>query len=80
MRDWVTPEELSIREFNALRGKLCSAIEAMGLPREQERATITLVKQISYHSQDVVAQLLSFAVPTLDVKYQNQKVEVKDDG
>lgn len=44
-------EELLKREFNTLRGKVCSVIEAMGMPHSQERAAIHLIKQYTYETQ-----------------------------
>lgn len=52
------PREIAIREFNSLRGRLCSLIESVGLPHKQERAIVTMVKHLSFQNQSVVAQLL----------------------
>jgi hypothetical protein len=77
--DWVAASELSVREFNSLRGKICSAIEAIGLPHQQERAVIAQIKQYSYDSQETVAQLLSKAAPDKRFKYDDNRVEAKND-
>lgn len=52
------PREVAIREFNSLRGRLCSLIESVGLPHKQERAIVTMIKHLSFQNQSVVAQLL----------------------
>lgn len=57
--NWVSPEEISIRSMNTMRGKMCSLIEGMNLPKDQETGIITLIKQFSYETQEVMAQLLS---------------------
>jgi hypothetical protein len=51
-------KEIAIREFNSLRGRLCTVIESAGLPREQERALVLLIKNLSYQNQAVVAELI----------------------
>lgn len=75
--EWVTASELFKREMNQLRGQLCSAIEAMNLPEKQERGTITLMKQLSYNTQAVGAQLLEEALPNRVFKYNDKKVEAR---
>lgn len=54
----LSAREIAIREFNSLRGRLCTVIESAGLPKKQERALVTLIKNLSYQSQSVVAELL----------------------
>jgi hypothetical protein len=51
-------KEVAIREFNSLRGRLCTVIESAGLPREQERALVLLIKNLSYQNQAVIAELI----------------------
>ena len=63
MEEWLTPEEIAIREFNSLRGRLCTVIESADLPKKQERALITLIKNLSYQNQDVVKQLITSLNP-----------------
>ena len=58
MTEVLTAREIAIREMNGLRGRLCTAIEAGGLPKKQERALVTLIKTTSYQSQAVIAELL----------------------
>lgn len=54
----LSAREVAIREFNSLRGRLCTVIESAGLPKKQERALVTLVKNVSYQNQAVVAELI----------------------
>lgn len=72
--DYVTAAELAKREFNALRGKICSVIESMGMPHSQERAAVTLIKQYTYDSQDTLAQLIQVCGNN-KFKYSENKVE-----
>lgn len=51
-------KEIVISEFNSLRGRLCTVIESASLPRRQEVALKTLLKQISYQNQSVITQLI----------------------
>lgn len=50
--------EISIRELNSLRGRLCAVIESAGLPYKQERAIITLIKNLSFQNQAVIEKLI----------------------
>lgn len=50
--------EIATREFNSLRGRLCTVIESAGLPHKQERAIVTLIKNLSFQNQAVVTKLL----------------------
>lgn len=50
--------EIAIREFNSLRGRLCTVIEAVGLKHEQTRAIVQLIKNLSFQNQNVVEQLI----------------------
>lgn len=50
--------EVAIREFNSLRGRLCTVVESAGLPKKQERALVTLIKNLSYQNQAVIAELI----------------------
>lgn len=50
--------EIAIRELNSLRGRLCAVIESAGLPFKQERAIITLIKNLSFQNQAVIEKLL----------------------
>lgn len=49
--------EIVIREFNSLRGRLCTVIESAALPKRQERALVNMVKNLSYQNQAVVTEL-----------------------
>ena len=51
--------EIAIREFNSLRGRLCTVVESAGLPQKQERALITLIKNLSFQNQAVVIELIN---------------------
>ena len=61
-KDFVEPNEIVIREFNNLRGRLCTALESIGLPSRQERAIKMLVKQITYQQESLIKEI----VETLD--------------
>lgn len=50
--------EIVVRELNSLRGRLCTVIESAGLPPKQERAIITLLKNISFQNQNVIETLV----------------------
>lgn len=50
--------EIAVRELNSLRGRLCAVIESAGLPNKQERAIITLIKNLSFQNQAVIEKLL----------------------
>lgn len=50
--------EIAIREFNSLRGRLCSVIESANLQKSQERAIVNLIKNLSYQNQAVIAELI----------------------
>lgn len=76
---WVDPRELAIKEMNTLRGKLCSLIESMNLPnKDQEEAAIALLKQFTYQTQDVVAQLIeNLDNGEVKVRYNSKVLEVQ---
>lgn len=50
--------EIAIREFNSLRGRLCTVVESASLPKKQERALVGLIKNLSYQNQAVIAELI----------------------
>lgn len=58
LEEWIAPKEIVHREFNSLRGRLCSVIESMGLPPKQEKAIVTMVKQSSYQQQYTIVELI----------------------
>jgi len=77
MDEVIGAREVAVKEFNSLRGRLCTVIESAGLEKKQERALITLIKNISYQNQAVVAELID----TLDehgtvFRYSEKKLEV----
>ncbi len=76
--DILTAREIAIREFNSLRGRLCTVIESAGLQKKQERALVTLIKNLSYQNQAVIAELISRLDEGEDVKafrYSENKLE-----
>lgn len=76
--EWVDARELAIKEMNSMRGKMCSLIESMNLPKDQEVSTIALLKQFSYSTQDVIAQLLDrIDDGETKFRYTNKLLEVK---
>ena len=73
--------EIAVRELNSLRGRLCAVIESVGLPHKQERAIITLIKNLSFQNQAVIEKLLD----ELDTdgklfKVVNNKLVVEDNA
>lgn len=58
MEELLPAREIAIREFNSLRGRLCTVIESAGLPNKQERALVLLIKNLSYQNQAVVSELI----------------------
>jgi hypothetical protein len=71
--------EIAVREFNSLRGRLCTVIEGAGLDKKQERAVVTLIKNLSYQNQAVIAELIdrleTEAGHTLLFRYNDAKLE-----
>lgn len=72
--------EIAIREFNSLRGRLCTVIEGAGLSdKKQERAIVTLIKNLSYQNQAVIAELIERLEEEADhsilFKYNETKLE-----
>lgn len=75
MEEALPAREIAIREFNGLRGRLCTVVESAGLPKKQERALVTLIKNQSYQSQAVVGELLD-RLDSGDVKFRyNNKLD-----
>jgi hypothetical protein len=64
----LSAREIAIQEFNSLRGRLCTVIESACLPKKQEKALVTLIKQLSYQNQAVIAGLIEI----LDKDNQSQ--------
>jgi hypothetical protein len=58
MEELLPAREVAIREFNSLRGRLCTVIESAGLPKKQERSLVLLIKNLSYQNQAVVSELI----------------------
>jgi len=63
MDELLPAREIAIREFNSLRGRLCTVVESAGLPKKQERALVTLIKNLSYQNQAVVSELIDKLEP-----------------
>lgn len=57
-REQLPAREIAIREFNSIRGRLCTTVESVGLPKKQEKALVNMIKNMSYQSQAVVAELI----------------------
>ena len=81
VEDGLEAREIAVRELNSLRGRLCAVIESVGLPYKQERAIITLIKNLSFQNQAVIEKLLD----ELDTdgklfKVVNNKLVVEDNG
>jgi hypothetical protein len=71
--------EVAIREFNSLRGRLCTVIESAGLAHKQERALVLLIKNLSYQNQAVIAELIERLEDDVDeprlFRYAEKKLE-----
>lgn len=65
----LSAKEIAIREFNSLRGRLCTVVESAGLPQKQERALVVLIKSLSYQNQAVIAELID----KLELAYANME-------
>lgn len=76
----LSAKEIAIQEFNSLRGRLCTVIESACLPRKQEKALVTLIKQLSYQNQAVIAELIEILDKENKDKFQyiGQKVKEVD--
>lgn len=76
----LSAREIAIREFNSLRGRLCTVVEAAGLDKKQERALVTLIKNLSYQNQAVIAELITRledeAQHSVVFKYNENKLDV----
>lgn len=70
-------KEVAIQEFNSLRGRLCTVVESAALPKKQEKALITLIKQLSYQNQAVISELIEYLDNNSDLEFQyiGQKVK-----
>jgi len=68
--DLLPAKEIAIREFNSLRGRLCTVIESVGLPKEQERALVLLIKNLSYQNQAVIAELIERLDPEQEAYFK----------
>lgn len=71
MEEMLPAREVAIREFNSLRGRLCTVIESAGLPKKQERALVLLIKNLSYQNQAVIAELIE----KLEEAYGNMETQ-----
>jgi len=55
----MTPEELIIKEFNTLRGRVLGLIESWGLPEKQERGCKATFKSLTYDTEKVVRDIIT---------------------
>lgn len=53
-----TARSVNREEFNTLRGKLFQAIEAFGLPAQQERAAKGVIRDVTWQSQAAMESAL----------------------
>ena len=75
--EFVNAREIAISEFNSLRGRLCTVIESAGLPKGQERAIVTLIKNLSYQNQAVISELIQkLDDKNMAFRYNENKLEV----
>ena len=72
--------EIAIQEFNSLRGRLCTVVESANLPKKQEKALVTLIKQLSYQNQAVIAEVIEILDKenASQFQYNGQKVRKVD--
>lgn len=75
----LSAREIAIREFNSLRGRLCTVIESARLEKPQERALVQLVKNLSYQNQAVIAELME-KLDGEDRKFSYVQTKLKEDG
>lgn len=80
MEEVLPAREVAIREFNSLRGRLCTVIESAGLQKKQERALVTLIKNLSYQNQAVVSDLIEKLEDASDHNLSFRYVEDKLEG
>lgn len=77
--EYLSAREIAIREFNSLRGRLCSVIESANLRPQQERAMVNLVKNLSYQNQAVVAELIE-KLDSEDKKFSYAQTKLDENG
>ena len=74
--EFLEAREIAVKEFNSLRGRLCTVVESAGLPKKQERALVTLIKNLSYQNQAVVLELIAKLDTNRTVfRYNEDKLE-----
>jgi hypothetical protein len=54
-------EELVAVEMNRLRGRLCGLIESWGLPEQREEGMKSILKVLTYDSQQKITRAISQA-------------------
>jgi len=52
-------EEIIIKEFNTLRGRVLGLIESWGLPEKQERGCKATFKSLTYDAEKAIKDLLT---------------------
>lgn len=72
--------EIAIREMNSLRGRLCTVIESAHLPEKQERALVSLIKNLSYQNQSVIAELLEKIDENGERRFSYTQEKLSDEG
>lgn len=72
--------EIAIREMNSLRGRLCTVIESANLPERQERALVSLIKNLSYQNQNVIAELLEMLDQNGERRFSYTQEKLSDEG
>jgi hypothetical protein len=54
-----TPEEIIIKEFNTLRGRILGLIESWGLPEKQERGCKATFKSLTYDAERAIKDTIT---------------------
>jgi hypothetical protein len=54
-----SPEELIVKEFNTLRGRILGLIESWGLPERQESGCKATFKSLTYDTEKTIRELLT---------------------
>lgn len=79
-KEWLPAQEVAAREFNSLRGRLCTAIESAGLPKKQERNLVQMIKNLSYQNQEVIRQLVIALDPSGEREFAYNAVKLLEDN
>lgn len=79
MNESLSAKEIVTKELDSLRGRLCTVIESASLPKKQEKALITLIKQLSYQNQAVIVEIIEALDKDQKFVYLRQKVQQVND-